>query len=186
MTTFIRELSSLAALPEELKLAIIERLDVPSIISLRQTNKTFNRLCDPIDKSRHAELQTFLISAETFPHWQGHAFACFTCKKVMPRTSFTSLQLVNSSQKRTRFCIDCGVASGQYLPGSQIRKDGVVRVVCRQCKQLKGGRFCRRCALCKDCASWRRERHGPAPCDDIDIAPGHRIVNNWVPGKGVG
>jgi hypothetical protein len=170
----------LATLPEELCLAIIEKLDMSSIIALSKTNRQFNRLSDPTAKSRRPMLYEFLLEAQTFPRWQD-GFACFTCAKVLPRSRFANAQSKhkrgrNGSDQKRRFCVQCGLENGSHGPGNMVVQGDIIRMVCRQCKRLKSGRFCERCAICTDC-----DRYGFTleRCAKADW--GHAIVGDTLP-----
>jgi hypothetical protein len=73
-----------------------------------------------------------------------------------------------------RFCIPCGVSKGRYTPGSQVPQRDKVRFVCRACKELRGGKFCERCAICShcDCSGARLER-----CEGERGRGGHCIID---------
>lgn len=175
---------SLSTIPEELCLSIIEKMDMSSIIALSQTNRFFNRLSDPTEKSRRSELEDFSIEVQSFPRWQD-GFACFSCAKVLPRHSFASGQTKlrrgrNGTRQNTRFCIQCGVRKGLYVPGSMVVQDDIVRMVCRQCLQLRGGRFCQRCTICSYCD---RNRGTLEECTRDGPWKGHKIVGEMLPSQ---
>jgi hypothetical protein len=170
----------LATLPEELCLNIIEKLDMRSIISLSQTSRQFNRLSDPTDESKRSLLREFLLEAQTFPRWKD-GFACFTCAKVLPRSRFANAQTKhkrgrNGTDQERRFCVQCGMKNGAHSPGNMVVQGDVIRMVCRQCERLKGGRFCERCAICTDC-----DRTGSILkwCENQDW--GHKIIVETIP-----
>jgi hypothetical protein len=100
-------------------------------------------------------LQDFLIEAQAFPRWQD-GFACFTCAKVLPRVRFANAQTKhkrgrNGGDQKRRFCVQCGIEKGFYVPGNMVVQGDVTRIVCRQCKKLRGGTFCKSCAICAGC-----------------------------------
>jgi len=189
MATNNERLLALATLPEEICIAITDTLNMPSIIYLSQTNRLFHRLSNPVDSSRHVLLEEFLIEAQAYRRWQGCGFACFSCMRVLHRHSFASAHTKgkrgrNGSQQKTRFCIRCGIDKGLYLPGSQVVQDDVIRVVCRQCKKIRGGKFCQRCAFCKDCERQYRDRT-VFPTENCEGKWGHTIVGHDSPGEDI-
>jgi hypothetical protein len=169
----------LATLPEELCLKIIEKLDMSSIIALSQTSRRFKRLSDPTDESRRSLLHEFLIEVQAFPRWQD-GFACFTCAKVLPRSRFANAQTKlkrgrNGGQQERRFCVQCGLEKGLHVPGNMVVQGEVIRMVCRQCRRLKGGRFCECCAICTDCDRYRSTLERCAKEDW-----GHEIIGDTI------
>jgi len=159
-----------------------------SIITLSQTNQLFHRLSDPTDPARRLLLEDYLIDAQAFTRWQGRGFACFSCTKVLFHDSFASPHTkgkrgLNGTQQRARFCIQCGVEKGMYSPGTQIVQRDVIRMVCRQCKRLQGGRFCRRCVFCEDCERRRQRRYRHAMVTACEGNPGHEIIGSKPAGK---
>lgn len=170
--------ASLPGLPEELCIAVVEQCDMPSIIAFSQTSHHFHRLANPKDDCRRAQMQEFLVKAQTFPRWQEDGFACFSCFKILPRNEFTAKQTKsprgrNGVDQSQRFCIPCGVSTGRFRPGNIVKQGGSLRILCCQCKQLKGGRFCGICLLCTDCV--RRHRY---PCEE---RYGHNIIGDKLP-----
>jgi hypothetical protein len=169
----------LATLPEELCLAIIEKLDISSIIALSQTSRRFNRLSDPTEESRHSQMIKFLVEVQAFPRWK-NGFACFFCLKVLPRCRFTDKQTKsprgrNGSEQEGRFCIQCGIEKGWSPPGSMVKQGDVIRMVCRQCKRLEGGRFCDICKICSHCDPYRFTLRN---CERMN---GHKIIGQAIP-----
>jgi hypothetical protein len=73
-----------------------------------------------------------------------------------------------------RFCIPCGVSKGRYTPGSLVPQRDKVQFVCRACKELRGGKFCERCAICShcDCGGARLEQ-----CEGERGRGGHCIID---------
>jgi hypothetical protein len=170
-----------AALPEEICIGVIEELDMPSIFALSQTCRRFLRLSDPSDECRRHQLEAYLIQVQAFPRWLD-GFACFSCLKVLPRGNFSNGQTKlkrgrNGSQQYRRFCKQCGIDKELYAPGSMVSQGDDVRVVCRQCKQLRGGSFCQRCAICDQCD---RSRETLRMCKEEGIYAGHTIVRKPV------
>lgn len=169
----------LGALPEELCLAVIEELDISSIIALSQTSQRFSRLANPTDESRRSIMNDFLIEAQAFPRWQRDGFACFACTKVLPRSKFADKQTKgkrgrNGSQQDRRFCIQCGVEKGHNSPGSIVTQGDSIRMVCRGCKSLQGGQFCDLCKFCRHC---RRLAFPLRSCE----RNGHKIIGDALP-----
>jgi hypothetical protein len=175
-------LASLPGLPYELSVAVIEQCDMSSLIALSETSRQFQRLADPYDKSRRSLMEEFLIEAQTFPRWQQDqqdGFACFSCTNVLPRNSFGKPHTKgprgrNGGCQYQRFCIQCGMDKGLFVPGSIVKQGGVTRLKCRQCKLLKGGRFCDLCKFCTDCV----RRYGIKPCEGEVL---HRMIGDEVP-----
>lgn len=56
----------LGSLPEELHLAINEKLPMASLFALSCTSHQFRRLADPFDESRRCALEDFLVEAQYF------------------------------------------------------------------------------------------------------------------------
>jgi hypothetical protein len=115
----------LAALPEELCMAVVETLDMQSIIALSQTSRQFHRLADPYDDSRRSQMREFLANAQYFPRWLAGGFACFSCAKVLPRDRFANKGMVKKSRKgnireHKRSCVQCHMATGRLSPGSMV------------------------------------------------------------------
>lgn len=189
MTESTRDVSddpaALSSLPEELHLAIIEKLDVASLFALSRTSRQFQRLADPLDTSRRCALEDFLIEAQYFARWQAQdGFACFTCSKVLPRNDFGDTQIkgkhgLNGNKQRLRFCIECGVTKRRYPPGARIYQGASVQFVCRSCRQLKGGRSCARCTICSACDNVYG--HPLACCEGEGRARGHAVVGGPMP-----
>jgi hypothetical protein len=147
---------TLAALPEELCMAIVDVLDIPSLIALSQTSRQFHRLADPYDDSRRSQMREFLAKAQYFPRWLADGFACFTCTKVLPRDRFADKDMVKKRgkgnvQERKRSCIQCNMATGRLSPGSMVFQGTTLRRVCQRCRMLKGGRSCMFCNICREC-----------------------------------
>jgi hypothetical protein len=179
-------LASLPGLPYELSVAVIEQCDMSSLIALSETSRQFQRLADPYDKSRRSLMESFLIEAQTFPRWQQDpqdGFACFSCTKVLPRARFTTkhtkgIRGRNGGCQYQRFCIQCGMDKDLFVPGSIVRQGGVTRFKCRQCKLLKGGRFCELCKFCTDCV----RRYRVQPCEGgFLMHPLHRMMGDELP-----
>lgn len=72
-----------------------------------------------------------------------------------------------------RFCIPCGVSKNLYGPGSWLVQGEEVRFVCRGCKELRGGEFCKRCAVCRHC-----DHEGVAlkRCEEEGRFEGHEVL----------
>lgn len=115
--------SSLLVLPEELSLAIIEELDMASIIALSQTCRQFHRLSNPHDPSKRDELLDFLLKAQDFPRWKD-GFACFSCTKVLPRERFSERQ----SGARLEQCEEEGGRGGHYIIDGKTRRSSEASV----------------------------------------------------------
>ena len=146
--------SLLAALPEELCLAIIDELDMPSIFALSETSRFFNRLANPTADSRRPLLTEFLLEAQDLPRWKRTRFACFACNKILPRHRFIDSQVATilgkgASQEKTRHCVQCAVKEGHFALASVVTQYSRERVLCAQCKKLIGGVVCDTCRFCK-------------------------------------
>jgi hypothetical protein len=161
---------------------VIEKCDMPSLTALSETSRQFQRLADPYDKSRRSLMEEFLIEAQAFPRWQQDqqdGFACFSCTKVLPRARFTTkhtkgIRGRNGGCQYQRSCIQCGMDKDLFVPGSVVKQGRVTRFKCRQCKLLKGGRFCERCKFCTDCV----RRYGIPPCE---TEFSHRMMGDELP-----
>jgi hypothetical protein len=137
-------------------MAVVEILDMQSIIALSQTNRQFHRLADPYDESRRSQLRQFLTRAQSFPRWLADGFACFTCTKVLPRDRFADKDMVKKRgkgkvQERKRSCIQCNMATGRLSPGSMVWQGTTLQRVCHHCRLLKSSRSCSICSVCRDC-----------------------------------
>jgi len=100
---------ALAILPEELLLAIIERLTIPSLVALSQVNRKFQRIARPI---LCAKRFSFLLNAQSFSLEEGQRFACFICCKTYFSDSFSVNQTrgrraIDGDKELWRFCADC-------------------------------------------------------------------------------
>jgi hypothetical protein len=147
MSTFNPEAneSFFALLPEELYLAIIDHLPIPSIIALSQTNRLFNRVANPTSESKSPLLNAFLIEAQHFSRWRGDGFACFVCDRILPRRRFSNDHTKDergrdgpTSRQTERFCVQCGLKTGRLEKGSEVWRGTTRLVVCGCCGLLKG------------------------------------------------
>jgi hypothetical protein len=114
----------------------------------------------------------FLIKAQEFPRWtpQGWekckegwrklGYACYTCQRILPSASFADKDVKGTRgsgpvrRYRKRCCIQCGLETDRLPPGSVVKQGSACprHLVCRQCRELKGGRTCGECKICGDCA----------------------------------
>ena len=176
-------------LPPELQLLVIENLGYQGAISLSQVNKHYLETIKP-QAWPSADKEAFIKEAQHFakhtaPHptilstscataFNHGGLACFTCYRVLPRHAFSGTQTSNEyakgfeTNKRKRFCLDCGLARDGYLPGTLLkpRRDGcfgdrhrqtghathsMEHVMCEQCERLtpcttiSDGRTCSTC-----------------------------------------
>jgi hypothetical protein len=162
---------SLLALPQELLIAIEEKSDYASSLALRYTcRQLFTTLATPSDKRYDI---SDLLKIEKWPCYdlagmgEGQLkqplatwdfFACSYCLKIRCASKFSnammkgkrgkhSLWASDGDERRHRFCIDCGVTRGRYIPGTQFEFGGarlshdMVRagrgIVCVECRKFK-------------------------------------------------
>lgn len=151
---------TLQTLPVELQWKIFEFLDYPSALSLSATCRSlYFSPRRPLSFQSIADKNAFLVTAENFEqHWIcNKSYACFHCSTMKPRAHFSKSQtsgLYNRYRPRgtSRFCLDCGVASGYYPPGHKVRtRGGDLLHKCGTCPVLTSGRFCDSCRMCHDC-----------------------------------
>ena len=180
-------MSSLQGLSNEVCLAVVEHLDMSSFLALSLTSHHFHKLTNLKEEFRRPLLREFTFRAQTLPQWQKDrkdGFACSICLKLLPRIEFTDTQTKgprgrNGGDQINRFCIPCGVKSGRFSPGSIVKQGDRLRVVCWQCKDVKGGRFCSICFICTDCVRRHsRRNHGWRPCEE---RPFHNIIGDELP-----
>jgi hypothetical protein len=149
--------SFFALLPEELYLAIIDHLPMPSIIALSQTNRLFNRVANLTSDLKRPQLNAFLISAQASPRWRGDGFACFVCTKVLPRRRFSDDHTKDErgrdgAEQTERFCVPCGLKTGRLEKGSEVWRGTTRMVVCWGCGVMKGrGQAGGISEVCRDC-----------------------------------
>lgn len=154
--------SSLADLPEELSLAIIEELDMASIFNLSHTSRKFHRLADPADPSKREKRLDFLFEAQNFSRRGTHqddGFACFSCAKVLSRNNFPCSQTKSKgepqSQQRQRCCFLCVARKPRSQESSRLFRYSFEedpypyggdekKAVCLACREGQSGGSCRR------------------------------------------
>jgi len=154
--------ANLKSLPNELKKAILDSCDYPSIIKILHVNKFWNSISLSRAKDSERRLE-FLIAHEP----SSTLFICFTCVKLKRGDSFAQGQLAsiwwcrhridrnNPQQNMTRFCTDCGVNREpiRYLRGCRIRMSTVPYDVhmCVRCRKRTYDYYCMKERLCFDC-----------------------------------
>jgi hypothetical protein len=137
-------------LPIGVRFEILTHLDYPSIISLSQVSRFLHQVIQPQMMSSLASKFAFVVGAEKFfkrhfptqnPEGPGN-FACYICLRVRNPADFNEDQLPTvyvddrgrifrerdgSSGRKSarpvaprRFCIECGVLHGFYLPGDRL------------------------------------------------------------------
>ncbi|KAL8717914.1 MAG: hypothetical protein Q9225_004892 [Loekoesia sp. 1 TL-2023] len=134
--------TSLMSLPDEIKLLILENIDIDihnTLLKLRQTHPWFR------DSIPLLTLHKQLLAAEhniwKFPL---QCLVCYTCHRVLPKTRFGDLSRkkgkgLGGVQASKRFCLDCGIKHAKYSPGSFVTVDGAPGVVCAWCGKFFQG-----------------------------------------------
>ena len=129
------------ALPDEIKLRIVNNLDVdtfPALFNLRCVHSWFRSTIsssDLHDQLLAAEYRHGLITRKEL--------ACYMCLKVMPISKFADScrrtpRGLGGKQAYKRFCIECGANKGRYRPGNLITFDKEPAMICPTCHK-----FCR-------------------------------------------
>ena len=135
----MRMVHSLMSLPDEIKLRIVEFVDVNTLNThqmLRQTHPWFkenisvNQLADSLQA----------IEKYRLPLSANHLI-CHTCLKFLLRDQFADTPRGIHRSRRAvrpheRFCLACGIKHAKYPPGSQIQVDGKSMTVCEECRKL--------------------------------------------------
>ncbi|KAK3630423.1 hypothetical protein LTR56_017481 [Elasticomyces elasticus] len=198
--------SPLLSLPPELHLRVVKDLDYLEAVRLSQVNKHFHALVDPQqcpveDKRRfvrdaqywpkHNRMHLSMVSddGETLFDTNGHA--CYSCYRVRPKREFSvrhSTKTLGKTSPRDyedesgiygcgRFCVDCGIKSGDYRAGMRLKV-----VVDERLTPTNREYLCEAetLALCSSCNKFMEEvwdgMNGPATCDECKIE--HKVAKD--------
>lgn len=134
--------TSLMSLPDEIKLIILEHIDIDihnTRLILRQTHPWFR------DSIPILKLSKELLAAETDKRKIPQQYlVCYTCHRVLPRTRFADMSRkkgkgLGGVQAPKRFCLECGIKHAKYSPGSFVMVDEVPGVICACCARFFQG-----------------------------------------------
>lgn len=136
-------LLSLLCLPPELLVRIISYCDYPSTVALSLTCRILHGRVPPSQHRRYDMKD--LLEIERWPCYDGAAdaegqlkqaiftrdyFACHLCLRIRATTKYSNAMMKEkrgkhrlsssdtSNRGSTRFCIDCGIRIGRYIPGT--------------------------------------------------------------------
>lgn len=146
----------LYTLPTELQHHIVLNLHPSAAIALKQTNRYFHTHIS-LHRLNLITVKQYIHEVEIRPrHREG--YACFTCLRVRPIIAFTVSQLgAKTSRDGTysseRFCLDCGVQSKKFKPGTVLNIAGDEshpKVFCGSCSTVQSY-FCGKCHWCAAC-----------------------------------
>ena len=157
-------LSPLQTLPTELLYEIADYLDYVPYIALRFSCRDLKARLDGQyqGNTRNRSIRTSRIMMRDLlkiERWKlfykkeqpiddHEFFACCKCRRLRPASKFSTTDVTGRRKKGFsgigiesffRFCIDCGIASGQYHRGEVLRcggVDGGKVFVCLVCRQL--------------------------------------------------
>ena len=82
---------------------------------------------------------------------------CYTCYSELPRERFTRGQITGNrsyghGKAGRRFCIECGLKAGKWVPGTRFGRFNGNLIVCVSCRGLKGtSAEARGSKLCEEC-----------------------------------
>jgi hypothetical protein len=122
----------LSRLPVELHLGIIEKLELQDRISLASANYYFRSI---ISTPSHAEY--LVAEADVYAKGRG-LFACSDCARFRRFEEFAD-DMKKGKRARggpgadRRLCLQCGVNSGLYVPGTTVVIYGSPHVLCQFC-----------------------------------------------------
>ena len=128
--------ASLLGLPVELQDPIIDELDFPDTLNLRNSCQHLHTIV-PWSHQRMLEMETTQFFTER------NLFTCRSCMSFLPASKFADNMTRGPRRKHgmkadRRFCYDCGVSKpGHYSPGSIITIRRLPFIHCLQCKGLK-------------------------------------------------
>jgi hypothetical protein len=154
---------SILKIPTELKLLIIQNLDLVDQICLKMTCQTFNTLIP-----RLAMPQLLEVERSAYGTQEGkERYACKDCLRILPKTAFGD-QMVkdkkgkNGTYRENRFCVQCGInprpGTTRYSRGDCIERQGEHFVVCLRCAKYGRGAVEGLCklAVCQSCRVFLR------------------------------
>ena len=151
MTTVVE----LCTLPVEIQNLIVLSLHPSAAMALRQTNRWFHTHVS-LHRLNKKVVQKYLHKLELQLGKENY-YACFSCLCLKPQTAFTGVQVAKSPRYMTftfnRFCLECGVRSGEYKPGHSLRMvapESKPAVFCGFCMSVQTN-FCSKCYCCIAC-----------------------------------
>lgn len=166
------ERPTLSNLAGELQNLVIGHLDLPAAARLSQTNRHFSACVNIPLSAIISYLRNKELSAG-----RTDDFACYTCLRLKPRSSFGKRQTrgkngKNGQNPTGRFCLDCASEHRRYAPGNTLEINGKWQVCCYDCETLQK-RFCTRCRWCDGCigkgtVTVRRKGEWATPDDRAD------------------
>ena len=147
---------NLYTLPTELQHHIVLNLHPSAAIALKQTNRYFHAHIS-LYRLNPFKVKQYLHEVELRPRHCDN-YACFTCLRVRPKTAFTVSQLGVKTRKfgayySGRFCLDCGVESKKFKPGTVLiiaGDESHPKVFCGSCSTVQSY-FCGKCHWCAAC-----------------------------------
>lgn len=154
---------SLLRIPTELKLLIIQNLELVDQICLKMTCQTFNNLIPRLDMPQLLEVELSAYGTQEGKE----RYACKDCLRLLPKTAFGD-QMVkgkkgkNGTYRENRFCVQCGInprpGTTRYSRGACIERQGEHFVVCLRCAQYERGAVEGLCklAVCHGCRTFLR------------------------------
>lgn len=157
----------LMSLPPELHILVSSHLEFPDYINLKRSCVYFYNL---IPSLSHAEL---LEAESTEFAVSRNLYACRYCRRLRPAKHFADRMLCRGRGRRgqdarRRFCIQCGLAprgecgEARYGRGAEIWIQGVLYVVCKDCRRFAQGRPGLDTPRCWWC--WEKGFCRPRPC----------------------
>jgi hypothetical protein len=157
------EIVSLLRLPTELKLLIIQNLDLVDQICLKMTCQPFNALIPRLAMPQLLEVELSPYATQSGKE----RYACKDCLRLLPKTAFGD-QMVkgkkgkNGTYRENRFCVQCGInprpGTTRYSRGACIERQGEHFVVCLRCAKYGRGAVEGLCklAVCQGCRMFLR------------------------------
>lgn len=137
------------ALPTEIFDQIVLEAGWESLGPLSVVNHEFNRRLSP-GTIPVLTIRKFLSEIEQ----KKPGFACYTCHKMLPPTSFAKRRLHGTTGKNgrcffKRMCLDCADKFGHTKPGDGAKlAGGMIR--CGICRQVHI-EYCQKCLWCSNC-----------------------------------
>lgn len=164
---------SISCLSSELTDMILANCDHATSVALSLTSRIMYSKIAPTTRQHYT--MTDLLQIELWPCYDGASwaegrlkqpmvnrdyFACHLCLRIRKATKFSNAMMKGKRGKHcqsgyekqtsrlTRFCIECGIRSGRYLPGTTFDVGGVSfsshdsiggghGLVCQRCKRFE-------------------------------------------------
>lgn len=153
----------------KLQLSVFDYLGYFDAIRLSQVSHYFHNLVDP-DSWPRLERELALLGAQRWTRYNAfrrkvgmlppgepryevisNGFACFDCLRVLQKDSFSRTQTMHrhgkGSERRERFCLDCGIKREIYRPGivaqpttdkpTRWSDSGEVLILCETCQAFQ-------------------------------------------------